>query len=101
MYILNILSAGKKDDNKRTQRLLKNYLKTIVNKVDFLKKNVIVQQNIRKTDLLLLATKLIKKFMILVMLKNIWILFEDKKYRSGKAIKNKFSATKSYGTPKH
>ena len=72
MYILNILSAGKKDDNKRTQRLLKNYLKTIVNKVDFLKKkNVIVQQNIRKTDLLLLATKLIKKFMILVMLKNI------------------------------
>ena len=71
MYILNILSAGKKDDNKRTQRLLKNYLKTIVNKVDFLKKNVIVQQNIRKTDLLLLATKFIKKFMILVMLKNI------------------------------
>ena len=71
MYILNILIAGKKDDNKRTQRLLKNYLKTIVNKVDFLKKNVIVQQNIRKTDLLLLATKFIKKFMILVMLKNI------------------------------
>ena len=38
MYILNILSAGKKDDNKRTQRLLKNYWKTIVNKLDFLKK---------------------------------------------------------------
>ena len=38
MYILNILSAGKKDGNKRTQRLLKNYWKTIVNKLDFLKK---------------------------------------------------------------
>ena len=38
MYIFNILRAGKKDVNKRAQRLFKKYWKTIVNKLDFLKK---------------------------------------------------------------
>ena len=53
--------------SKTIEKLLENYCKQI----GFSEKTVIVQQSIRKTDLLLLATKLIKKFMILVMLKNI------------------------------
>ena len=51
-------------------------------------------------DLLLLATKSIEKYLMLVLLKNI-ITFEGKKYKIGKMIKNNCSTTKSFRKPKH
>ena len=74
IYILNISSTVKKMLVNEIRGLS---LKTNINELYF-KKTVIIQWNIRKKDLQLLATKLTKKYLILVMTKigGIFLLFD-------------------------
>ena len=74
IYILNISSTVKKMLVNEIRGLS---LKTNINELYF-KKTVIIQWNIRKKDLQLLATKLTEKYLILVMTKigGIFLLFD-------------------------
>ena len=58
MYILNIAKAITKMSTMKSKTFS---LKTIIKKLDVLKKTVITQWNAWKKDLLLLANKLIEK----------------------------------------
>ena len=58
MYMLNIAKAITKMSTKKSKTFS---LKTIIKKLDVLKKTVITQWNAWKKDLLLLANKLIEK----------------------------------------
>ena len=74
IYILNISSTVKKMLVNEIRGLS---LKTNINEL-YLKKTVIIQWNIRKKDLQLLATKLTEKYLILVVTKigGIFLLFD-------------------------
>ena len=69
MYILNILSAIKKTRIKE----LKDFIfKSYYRQIEFTKENSFYSlKHQKKKDLILLPTKLIKKYLMLVMLKNI------------------------------
>ena len=67
MYILNNARAIKRCHSMKSGTLS---LKTIIKELHFLRKTVI-NETPEKKDLLLLANKLIEKYLILVMIKNI------------------------------
>ena len=69
IYILNIARAKKRQQSMKSEALS---LETIIKKLDFLEKAVIIlMECFKKKDLLSLASKLIEKIPILVLLKKI------------------------------
>ena len=76
------------------------YLKTLIDELDLIIKTIIIDWNVwKKKDLLLLATKLIKNTMLIV-LKILSIYLEKQKRKIGETIKNINWTTKNYRKPK-
>ena len=97
MYNPNILSAIK----KLTIKEFKDFLfENFYRQIGFTKENSYSMKHPKKTELVLLATKLLGKIPDAGNDKEYYI-FEKKKHEISKTIKNNYSETKNYKKSKH